>query len=61
MNNQNSNASVSRGLGWPAEAAPKVEPPAATKHAPLRRWPVAELILKATLLGHPVTARTPGA
>lgn len=45
--------------GRPAEKAPKAAAPVATKHGPLRRWSVAELIRQAALPRHPTTAPTP--
>lgn len=58
MRNQHINASARRVLRRPTETPPRAERSAATtRHAPLRRWSVAELTLLASL-GRPATART---
>jgi hypothetical protein len=61
MTNQNLNASPRRILRRGGKRSPKAAAPAVPTYAPLRRWSVAELILQATLLGRPATARPPGA
>jgi hypothetical protein len=59
MKNPNFNRSARPILRRPAEKAPEAAAAAATNHAPLRRWSVAELIRQATPLGRPATAHTP--
>lgn len=57
MNNQHLNAPTRRVLRRPSLRTPSTEGSAATADRPLRRWSVAELILKASL-GLPATVRT---
>ena len=57
MQNQKPNPHTGPILTRSSERPPTAAGAATTKPAPLRRWSVAELILQATLLGHPATAR----